>query len=182
MFSLFKNFGLAGAFVGILLTSTTANATVITDTIDQNQFVGWGGSYSYTHDLTDNDFIPGTTTATGGTINIQFSDDGGFFDLWESILIVVDEFDGDTGGIIGSASSFVNEIEVEALAQINSAGTLDVTIQSLFGDFFVGNSVLSVSTNGTSNDASASVPAPGILGMLGLGLLGIGVAGRMRKT
>jgi hypothetical protein len=179
---MFKKFGLAGILVGILITSTTANATVITDTITQTEFVGWWDSYSYTHDLTDDGFNPGTTTATGGTIKIQFSDDGGFFDLWETILIVVDEFDGDTGGVIGSASSFVNEIEVEALAQINSAGTLDVTIQSVFGDFFVGESVLSVNINDTSNDASASVPAPGILGMLGLGLLGIGVAGRIRKT
>lgn len=178
MFNLFKKIGLAGVFVGILLTSTAANATLIVDTIDQNVKVGWFQSYSYTHDLTDDGFTPGTTTATSGTIDIKFSDDGGFLDLWETILIVVDEFDGDTGGIIGSATSFVNEVEVEALAQINSEGTLDVKIVSLFGDFFVGQSVLSVNTTSTNSD----VPAPPILGVLGLGLLGVGAAGRVRKS
>ncbi len=78
------------------------------------------------------------------------------------------------GGVIFSASSFYNEIEVNALAQINTDGTLDITIQSLWGDFYVGNSVLSVYTS--------DIPAPGILGLFGLGLLGIGAAGRMRKA
>lgn len=44
----------------------------------------------------------------------------------------------------------------------------------LVGDFYVGQSVLTIET--------ASVPEPGILGITGLGLLGIGAARRIRKV
>lgn len=181
MLNMFKKIWLASAFVGILLTSTTANATLIVDTIDQEVGVGWWDSYSYTHDLTDDGFIPGTTMATSGTIEIQFSDDYDWWleniFPWEIILIVVDDFDFDTGGVLGSASSFVNEIEVNALAQINADGMLDITIESLWGDFYVGQSVLSVYTTNTSD-----APAPPVLGILLIGLLSMSAAGRMRKT
>ena len=117
-------------------------------------------------------------SATGGTIEIQFSDNDnnmGWKD-WEVILIVVDAFDFDTGGLIFSASSFSNELEVNALAEINDTGMLDISITSLWGDFYVGQSVLTVET------ADASVPEPGILGILSLGLLGLGIAHRIRKS
>ena len=169
---MFNKIGIAGIFVGALLTTTVANAIPIVDTYDVNTLLQTGDSVSYTHDLTDNDFELGT--ATSGTIEIQFSDNTD--SAWEVILIVVEEFDFDTGGILIStaASSFFGDLEVNALAQINSVGELDITIYSWWGDFSVGQSVLTIETN--------SVPEPGVLGMLGIGLLGLGVARRMRKT
>ena len=169
---MYKKIGIAGVFAGVLLTTTVANAIPIVDTIDQNVFLQTGDSYSYTHNLLDDGFDLGT--ATGGTIEIQFSDNTD--SAWEVILIVVEEFDFDTGGILIStaASSFFGDLEVNALAQVNSVGMLDITISSWWGDFSVGQSVLTVEVN--------SVPEPGVLGMLGLGLLGLGVARQMRKT
>ena len=169
---MYKKIGIAGVFAGVLLTTTVANAIPIVDTIDQNVFLQTGDSYSYTHNLPDDGFDLGT--ATSGTIEIQFSDNTDAD--WEVILIVVDKFDFDTGGILIStaASSFFGDLQVNALAQINSVGMLDITIYSWWGDFSVGQSVLTVEVN--------SVPEPGVLGMLGLGLLGLGVARQMRKT
>ena len=169
-----KNICLIGALTGFLFTSTAANAIPIVDIVDQNEYVGWLGSYEYTHDLLDNGFVPGT--ATSGNIEIQFSDDGGWFDSWETILIVVDDFDFDTGGVIYSASSFYNDLEINALAQINSVGSLDITIQSLWGDFYVGQSILTVET------VAIAVPEPTILGLLGLGLFGLVMVRRIQKN
>lgn len=169
---MFNKIGIAGIFAGVLLTTTVANAIPIVDTIDQNVILQTGDSFSYQHDLTDDGFELGT--ATSGTIEIQFSDNTDAD--WEVILIVVDKFDFDTGGILIStaASSFFGDLQVNALAQVNSVGELDITIYSWWGDFTVGQSVLTVEVN--------SVPEPGVLGMLGLGLLGLGVARQMRKT
>lgn len=170
---MFNKIGIAGIFAGVLLTTTVANAIPIVDTYDVNTSLQTGDSVSYTHDLTDGyGFDLGT--ATSGTIEIEFSENTD--SAWEVILIVVDKFDFDTGGILIStaASSFFGDLQVNALAQVNSVGELDITIYSWWGDFTVGQSVLTVEVN--------SVPEPGVLGMLGLGLLGLGVARQMRKT
>ena len=173
---MFKKIGLAATFISILLATSTAHAIPIIDTVDQNAYVGWGDTHSYTHNLLDDTaFTLGT--AVSGTINIQIFDDtdSGWFQ-GEGILIVVDDFDFDTGGIILSASTFANEIEINALAKINNSGMLDISISSLWGDFYVGQSILTIET------ADVSVPEPGILGLLSLGLLGFGVTYRLRKS
>jgi len=172
---MYKIIGLISAFFCALSVTTAANAVPIVDTINQNIFVDFQSPYTYTHDLNDNGFILGS--AASGTISINFSDDliSGVADPeWEAILIVVENFLTDTGGILGSVGVFNNGLQVDALAQINSFGTLDITISSLYGDFYVGQSVLTVQT--------AQVPEPAILGLLGLGFLGLGLVRRLRKS
>jgi hypothetical protein len=179
---MYKKMGIAGIFAGILLATTAANAIPVVDTIDQNIFMQTGDIYSYTHNLLDDDFNLGA--ATSGTIEVQFSDD--VDKAWEVILIVVDKFDFDTDGfsISTSANSYSSALEVNALAEINSTGMLDITIASLWGDFYIGKSILTVEAidQSISTAEVSSVPEPGVLGMLGLGLLGIGVARRISKT
>ena len=159
---------LAGVFASAFL-ATSASATII-DVVNQNEFVNWFGSYSYEHDVSAELFSIGT--AVSGTLEIKFSDDGGFFDLGEVILIVVEDFDFDTGGIQVGTSTFLNEVEVLALAEINSSGILSVTIKSVLGDFYVGDSTLTLET----------VSEPAALGLIGLGLLGAGLLARRRRV
>jgi hypothetical protein len=125
--------------------------------------------------LTDDGFDLGT--ATSGSIEILFSDNTD--KAWEVILIQVEAFDFDTGGLLvaSSAYSYYGDLQVNALSQINSDGMLDITIKSWWGDFTVGQSVLTID-GGIIN----SVPEPGVLAMLAIGLLGFGIAGQKRKT
>lgn len=181
MFNIFKKIGLAGVFIGILLMSATANAIPIENTVFQKVYMkkneknGGKRVHNYTHNLTDNiDFILGTTTAISGNLFIDFWDDGD--KNKEKIKIKIRKVQGKD--ILGSATQYLKEVTVQALLKINKFGKLNIRIKAKKGDFYVGNSVLSIYTNDPSN----GVPAPGILGMLGLGLLGIGVAGRIRKT
>lgn len=155
------------------LIASPAFSNIITDTMNVGEYVGWGfDSTSYTHNINDDGFILGS--ALSGTLSIAVSDDA---DKWyegsyEKILFTVENFDGDTGGIT-LGTSFYNEVGVTALAALNGDGLLDITITSLFGDFWVGESVLSVMTE---------VPEPATLGLMMIGLLSLVFARRRTQA
>lgn len=157
--------------------SSAASAGLIVDTVYQNTYVDWWNTTSYTHDLNDNLNQTGTFTlgtAVSGTLSVDVSDDGGIFDSWETVLFTVENFDFDTGGLT-FGSGFHNSLEIQAIAAINATGLLDVKVTSLWGDFYLGNSVLTLQT-GTG--AAASVVEPTSVALLVLGLLGLGVLRR----
>lgn len=167
---------IAGVF--LLLFSSFASAAIITDTVVQNQYVNWWGSYDFQHNLLESGDDPfALGSAISANLEISISDDGGWFDGWETILVQVENFDFDTGGVLFSASNFINDLQVNALASLNADGILDVSITSVLGDFYVGNSILTVVTSD-----SASVPEPSMLVLFGAGLLGLGLAKKQRKA
>lgn len=147
----------------LMAITTQAHALIITDEVDQKVYVGLGGSHSFQHDLNDDGFVFGT--AFEGVLSIDIYDDRrcNLFlcaDEWvgELQLVIVDTFDFDTGGI--SFGDFTADLDVQALGALNADGLLDVTVQSILGDFYVGKSTLAV-----------NVPEPAPLALMGIGLL-----------
>ena len=149
----------------------SAGAATITDTITQDAYVSFLGSHTYTHDITDDGFVPGS--AISGSLQISIYDDARdrFDFLPEVVLVIVDSFDFDSGGL--TFGNFDNSLGIQALGSLNADGLLQVTVRSLWGDFRVGTSILSVETQDVSE-----VPVPGTLGLLGAGLAALGLVRR----
>ena len=162
--SIFKPLALA---LGMTF-GASAGAATITDTISQDAYVTFFGSHTYTHDITDDGFVPGS--AISGSLQISIYDDARdrLDFLPELVLVIVDSFDFDSGGLTFGA--FDNSLGVQALGSLNADGMLQVTVQSLWGDFRVGESILSVEVS--------EVPVPGTLGLLGAGLAALGLVRR----
>lgn len=163
-----KKIGLTLA--GLVASVSVAHAGLIVDTVEQEHYLSTWQSFSYTHDLNDNGFTLGS--AVSGTLSIDIRDDhDGSYEWFELTLITVDDFDFDTDGFTFMANDFNTSLQLKALASLNADGKLDVTVTSLLGDFYVGNSVLSVITE---------VAEPGTIALIGAGLLGL-FAARRRK-
>lgn len=165
---------IGSALLSLGLLAGTAQAALIVDTVEQNVFVGQFGQHSYRHDLNDDGFILGS--ALSGSIDIQITDDKkGWDELFpEIIMFTIGAFDFDTGGISLFGNGYAAELGIKALGSINLDGFLDVTVSSLVGDFWVGDSTLRVTT--------ASVPGPGVLGLVVIGLAGLGFSRRKKRA
>lgn len=134
---------LLGILCAILLIAGTAGIAgaapcTWTDTVDEDVYVALFGSYSYTHDITDDGFVPLVDLATDYVLTIGLYDDNRGMDEWffaEFAFV-------DQPGLLGDESySFAYENQdfgasILGLVQINLFGTLDVTIQSLGGFLF----------------------------------------------
>ncbi len=165
--------------------STAARADYIpatwTDSLNVGSgvYIGNSQSYTYTHNLNDNGFRPLNDLITGFHLSINLADDTRSWELLPELAYV------DLPGAVGDG--FVTNFGVSGeefggwsilgLLQLNTLGTLTVTISSILGDFNLVGSTLSAS--GLSN--VASVPEPGALGLLGIGLMGMAFSMRRRK-
>jgi hypothetical protein len=164
-----------------LLTAVvgTANAipTTWTDTIDfvPNVPIGDGGSYSYQHDLTRDNFTPIFDAIDDFQLTVNLFDDGGRGDSLEWVLIDVPGLLGDVIEFNVSGTEF-GGWSLAGYLQLALTGLYDVTITSLTGDFYLGDSTLTA----WGDDRTTNVPEPATLGLIGLGLLGF-AASRKKK-
>ncbi len=182
---------LVGLLVGLLMIfgvvgSASATPTTWTDEIEWNPAhkIDWFASYDYTHDITDGagGFVG---FASGGndivfdyTLTVDLHDDGGWFDSWEVAVI-------DQPGLVGDGTynfSYANQTlgwSLAGLISLNLDGSLDISIDSYWGDFYLDSSTLVANGDNGDIGASAPVPEPTTMLLFGLGLLGL--AGVSRK-
>ena len=175
-------FALALLAVGF---ATSARADYIPATWTDSANVGSGvyignqDSYTYTHDLTDNGFRPLNDVISGFHLAVDLADDSrSFLDFVEVALVDLPGLGGDNVVYnFGASGAEYGGWSILGLLQLNVLGTLTVTISSIFGDFNLVGSTLTAS--GLSN--TASVPEPGALGLLGIGLMGMALSMRRRQ-
>lgn len=131
----------------------------------------------YAHDITADGFNVGSDIVTNFLLTIDLFDDEK--DGYEKAYIDIPGFLGDSyvydfqfgdGAYVGAS--------IAGLFELTLLGQLSVTIKAISGDFYLAGSHLVA--NGLAR--VASVPEPGTLGLLGLGMLGIAFGARRRAT
>jgi hypothetical protein len=165
--------------------STAARADYIpatwTDSLNVGSGVHIGNAqpYTYTHNLNDNGFRPLNDLITGFHLSINLADDSrSWLDGPELAYVNLPGSLGDSFVTnFGLSGEEFGGWSILGLLQLNTLGTLTVTISSIIGDFNLVGSTLTAT--GLAN--VASVPEPGALGLLGIGLMGMAFSMRRRK-
>lgn len=163
----------------------TAAPYTWTDVIDwkPDQYIDSKDSFTYSHDITDGQdgfdgfFMGGDDIIWDYSLTVSLYDDRDKKGRFEIARI-------DQPGIIGDDFyDFRYENQdfgwsFAGLLALNLTGTLDVTIHSWVGDFFLDQSFLTA--QGDNGRGSAPVPEPATMILLGTGLLGIAATSRKK--
>lgn len=162
--------------VAALASSTTASAFVVTDAIvkSPNQLVFPFIGYSYSHDITDNGYMPGVNRLISAVLDLRLTD----LLLDESWVVTLGSGQSQTGKHIpdftfnsGSGGTHVHfDLDAASLADLAADGKINVSLRT--DGFFSSSYFLADST------LTAQVPEPLTIALMGIGFLGIGVTQR----
>jgi hypothetical protein len=150
--------------------SVNASAGLISFQSDVHQlhYIGNGQEKTYWHDLTDVGFIVDTHIAQSFDLLILLADDLDLAPETVSINVAAGSIDAQYGSflnvILPSLAAYGSTF-AQALLQITDTGMLSVKISSVYGDFYLGSSFLTVRA-WASEGGGVAVPEPGTLALM----------------
>lgn len=171
--------------VAVMLAASNVSAAIISDFVDIHQvnhgylLLNRGQSYTITHDLSDNG-VPDDFSVESAWLRVGLADD--LWDPWFQSEIALISGPGvnsgnlEVGGNIFQYDYRYVGVGYAGLDALNATGQLQVTITSLYGDFYWKNSEL------FAYITPVNVSEPATLALLGIGILGLGLARRRKDA
>jgi hypothetical protein len=166
----------------LFLVSGTAQAAPYVDVIKYSQYMTIGSTHTFTFNL-NNDTLKTGDLGVEDVINtsllgLNFRDDEK--DTWYN------PWSHEVAGVLADDRLYITEVQTghwtaNVLGQIKSDHTLTVTVESLWGDFYLGDASISGDyTDIPAVDSTSPVPEPATCSLLGMGLVGL-LGKRLRR-
>lgn len=141
------------------------------DTVDPTPDIYVGAAYTYTHDIRDSGFDPGSDLVNNFDLAIDLYDDKD--KAKERVAVILDRWLW--SGTYDASKDIDLKYGLLGSFFLLEDGVLQVTLKATTGDFYFASSTLTANGNETT---PAPVPEPATLLLLGVGLISLGAIRR----